>query len=176
MGFFVSVGEKPRLDFDWFKDLLKENSGERVMSFTIAAMAVMGLLLFATYTAYGLAVWPIAILRGPTVTTSNNGNGRRPIRRESSSIANSNGADTNASTQLIRSKYSLRSNSNLNQTTNNNSNSQEIGGTRAGTCFRNSRRSFVTAFRKISRPFAVLLGIVYLVMSILLALSIFLTA
>lgn len=49
----------------WISDLLDaEHSGLNAMSFTIACLTVLGVLLWVPYTAYGMAAMPFAWLRG----------------------------------------------------------------------------------------------------------------
>ncbi|RKP18804.1 hypothetical protein ROZALSC1DRAFT_29552 [Rozella allomycis CSF55] len=62
-GYFISVGEKPQLEFDWFKNIVIENGGQKIMSFLIAVMASAGVLVYVFYTSIGLASLPMSIIR-----------------------------------------------------------------------------------------------------------------
>jgi hypothetical protein len=64
LGYFLSAGGKPVLEFDWFKDLLVQNGGMRVLGFIIAVMAAMGMLNYFFYTAYGFSSLSIGMIRG----------------------------------------------------------------------------------------------------------------
>ncbi|KAF7728493.1 hypothetical protein EC973_006046 [Apophysomyces ossiformis] len=55
---------KPRLDLDWFKKLLTESNGEKAASFVIASLFLLGLLVFTAYTAPGLSILPLNMIKG----------------------------------------------------------------------------------------------------------------
>ncbi|KAI9684583.1 MAG: hypothetical protein M1822_005671 [Bathelium mastoideum] len=66
IGFFVpaarSLKGKP-LDLDYFKHLLSENRGERAISFAIGLLTLIGTVLYCLYTATGLALLPVAMIK-----------------------------------------------------------------------------------------------------------------
>jgi hypothetical protein len=188
IGFFVSVGEKPKLDFDWFKDLLLESNGEKIMSFVIATMAILGLVLYSSYTAYGLALWPIYMIRTallPSVDAMDPGSGDAPMssvrassRRGYNDAGGSirSGADTNASTRQLRSKYSLVSSANTEALPDSTGSHGSISNTRPFFDFSAMKRNCSMCLFTFSKPFRIIFGSFYLILSILLVLSILMTA
>ncbi|GAB7363561.1 hypothetical protein MBLNU230_g3828t1 [Neophaeotheca triangularis] len=66
VGFFVPVARKARdehRDLDYFKDLLRENHGERALTFGIGVLLTIGTFLYCLYTAPGLALLPLALIK-----------------------------------------------------------------------------------------------------------------
>ncbi|KAF2764796.1 hypothetical protein EJ03DRAFT_301433 [Teratosphaeria nubilosa] len=66
VGFFVPVAKKARdehRDLDYFKDLLTENHGERALTFSIGILITIGTILYCLYTAPGLALLPLALIK-----------------------------------------------------------------------------------------------------------------
>lgn len=49
-GIFISAGEKPKIDFDWFKKILSENIGDRIFVFLIGILGILGMLVYVSYT------------------------------------------------------------------------------------------------------------------------------
>ncbi|KAF2739181.1 hypothetical protein EJ04DRAFT_484669 [Polyplosphaeria fusca] len=67
VGFFVPFAKQAkhdnRLDLDYFKHLLKENHGERALSFALGLLMLVGTLIYALYTGAGLALLPVALIK-----------------------------------------------------------------------------------------------------------------
>ncbi|KAK5128618.1 hypothetical protein LTR08_004047 [Meristemomyces frigidus] len=66
IGFFIPVAKKARdehRDLDYFKDLLTENHGERALTFSIGILITIGTILYCIYTAPGLALLPLALIK-----------------------------------------------------------------------------------------------------------------
>ena len=66
VGFFIPVARKEQgknLDFDFFKDLLRENHGERALTFAIGLLMTIGTLLYCLYTAPGMALLPLSLIK-----------------------------------------------------------------------------------------------------------------
>ncbi|KAK4628992.1 putative lysosomal cobalamin transporter [Fulvia fulva] len=66
VGFFVPVAKKARdehKDLDYFKDLLTENHGERALTFSIGVLMLVGTILYCLYTAPGLALLPVSLIK-----------------------------------------------------------------------------------------------------------------
>ncbi|KAI7280265.1 putative lysosomal cobalamin [Hortaea werneckii] len=66
VGFFVPVAKKARdehRDLDYFKDLLTENHGERALTFSIGVLITAGTVLYCLYTAPGLALLPLTLIK-----------------------------------------------------------------------------------------------------------------
>ncbi|PNS20444.1 hypothetical protein CAC42_5894 [Sphaceloma murrayae] len=66
VGFFIPVaqhrGDK-NLDLDFFKHLLLKNHGERALTFAIGVLITIGTLLYCVYTAPGLALLPLTLIK-----------------------------------------------------------------------------------------------------------------
>jgi LMBR1 domain-containing protein 1 len=66
--FFVKPGDKPTSPgnaTDWAKNIIdSQNVPEASISFAIACLTVLGYLSWITYTAYGLSAFPIGIIKG----------------------------------------------------------------------------------------------------------------
>ncbi|PHH63057.1 hypothetical protein CDD81_6302 [Ophiocordyceps australis] len=65
LGFFVpAAGDSSRADWDldYFKHLIAQNHGEKALSFAIGLLATLGILLYVVYTGAGLAFMPISLI------------------------------------------------------------------------------------------------------------------
>ncbi|KAJ3025079.1 hypothetical protein HDV00_000364, partial [Rhizophlyctis rosea] len=62
-GLLVRFRDVPDTDLDWYRRLITANGGERAMIFVIAVLILIGMLVYVTYTAYGLSAVPVGILR-----------------------------------------------------------------------------------------------------------------
>ncbi|KAF2146969.1 uncharacterized protein K452DRAFT_323994 [Aplosporella prunicola CBS 121167] len=67
VGFFVPVAKNTRhsknMDLDYFKNLLAENHGERALTFALGLLMTLGTLVYILYTASGLALLPVAMIK-----------------------------------------------------------------------------------------------------------------
>ncbi|KAF2085679.1 putative lysosomal cobalamin transporter [Saccharata proteae CBS 121410] len=67
VGFFVPVARNARhekhMDLDYFKNLLSENHGERALTFALGLLITLGTLIYVLYTASGLALLPVAMIK-----------------------------------------------------------------------------------------------------------------
>ncbi|KAF2154839.1 hypothetical protein K461DRAFT_276003 [Myriangium duriaei CBS 260.36] len=66
VGFFVPISQEKRdsnLDLDFFKDLLLKNHGERALTFAIGVLITIGTVLYCLYTAPGLALLPLTLIK-----------------------------------------------------------------------------------------------------------------
>ncbi|KAF2403973.1 putative lysosomal cobalamin transporter [Trichodelitschia bisporula] len=67
VGFFIPFGKGMRngkhMDLDYFKKLLSENHGERALTFSLGLLVVVGTFLYVIYTASGLALLPVAMIK-----------------------------------------------------------------------------------------------------------------
>ncbi|MCJ1478714.1 hypothetical protein MMC13_007397 [Lambiella insularis] len=80
IGFFVPVANDRKgghYDLDYFKHLLKgENRGERSLTFSLGLLMTIGTLIYVLYTAAGLALLPVAMIKSapaisaPTLTAT----------------------------------------------------------------------------------------------------------
>ncbi|MCJ1395285.1 hypothetical protein MMC18_008169 [Xylographa bjoerkii] len=79
VGFFVPVARDRsggHYDLDFFKNLLTENHGERSLTFSLGLLMTIGTLIYVLYTAAGLALLPVALIKSapaisaPTLTAT----------------------------------------------------------------------------------------------------------
>ncbi len=66
VGFFVPIAgnkDAPHMDLDYFKRLLVENHGERALTFALGLLTSLGMLLYIVYTAPGLALLPVKLIK-----------------------------------------------------------------------------------------------------------------
>ncbi|KAM4067293.1 LMBR1-like membrane protein [Hirsutella rhossiliensis] len=66
LGFFVpAAGDASRAhwDLDYFKDLVSQNHGEKALTFALGLLMTLGTLLYVVYTGAGLALMPISFIR-----------------------------------------------------------------------------------------------------------------
>ncbi|KAJ8066041.1 hypothetical protein OCU04_005134 [Sclerotinia nivalis] len=65
VGFFVPVarGGGSDMDLDYFKRLLAENHGERALTFALGLLISLGTLLYILYTSVGLALLPMSFIK-----------------------------------------------------------------------------------------------------------------
>lgn len=67
VGFLVpAAGGNPgggHLDLDYFRRLLAENSGEKALTFSVGLLMTIGTLLYVLYTGAGMALLPISLIK-----------------------------------------------------------------------------------------------------------------
>ncbi|KAL8907160.1 MAG: hypothetical protein Q9207_001582 [Kuettlingeria erythrocarpa] len=79
VGFFVPVARDrsgAHYGFEYFKRILEENHGERALTFALGLLITLGILIYVLYTAAGLALLPVALIKSapaisaPTLTAN----------------------------------------------------------------------------------------------------------
>lgn len=67
VGFFIPVAAQrtghEHYDLDYFRRLLLENRGERALTFIVGVLLCLGTVLYAVYTAPGLALFPVSLIK-----------------------------------------------------------------------------------------------------------------
>ncbi|KAF7559017.1 hypothetical protein G7046_g5144 [Stylonectria norvegica] len=66
LGFFVPAAgdtKKDHWDLDYFKKLIAQNHGEKALTFALGLLMTIGTLLYVIYTASGLALLPISFIK-----------------------------------------------------------------------------------------------------------------
>ena len=66
LGFFVPAAgdsSKAHWDLDYFKKLVSQNHGEKALTFALGLLVTIGTLLYVVYTGAGLALFPISMIR-----------------------------------------------------------------------------------------------------------------
>ncbi|KAK2741030.1 hypothetical protein FQN57_005766 [Myotisia sp. PD_48] len=73
VGFFVPVvknRDNIGFDLDYFKKLLTENHGERALTFALGLLMTIGVLIYVLYVSTGLALLPLAFIKSaPSVSS-----------------------------------------------------------------------------------------------------------
>ncbi|CAB4422786.1 unnamed protein product [Rhizophagus irregularis] len=69
-GFVLRPTEKAPIDLDFFKKLLSSSLGENSISFVISILMVLGMVVFICYTAPGLSLLPIGMIKGTSKINS----------------------------------------------------------------------------------------------------------
>ncbi|KAL1932435.1 hypothetical protein VTP01DRAFT_8113 [Rhizomucor pusillus] len=165
-GLFVKPSQRPpKLDLDWLEKLLMESNGEKSISFVIACLFFLGMLVFIVYTAPGLSILPFNMIKG-----------RRKIEAENEDV-DTRLAVVRERQRAIQSKYA-GSNKLLTERDQRNlenlEDEERILQRRLRT-IQEDRASIWQRIITILRPFEVLFGILLLVLTLVVAASIFLT-
>ncbi|RDA91530.1 hypothetical protein CP533_4336 [Ophiocordyceps camponoti-saundersi (nom. inval.)] len=66
LGFFVPPAGDSReahWDLDYFKRLVAQNNGEKALTFTLGLLMTLGTLLYVVYTGAGLALMPVSLIK-----------------------------------------------------------------------------------------------------------------
>jgi LMBR1 domain-containing protein 1 len=66
IGFFVPAAGRNsgnRWDLDYYKHLLEEHRGEKALTFALGLLITLGTILYAIYTAAGLALLPVSFIK-----------------------------------------------------------------------------------------------------------------
>lgn len=123
VGFFVPIAankDEPTTDLDYFRRLLAENHGERALTFALGLLTSLGVLLYILYTAPGLALLPVKLIKSApslsapqlyeTTTTALAANRERQRQLEARSAGRPNGLpakDARELSGLIREERTL---------------------------------------------------------------------
>ncbi|CAO3656079.1 unnamed protein product [Mucor hiemalis] len=163
-GLFLKPTTKaPKIDLDWFKKLLTDSNGEKAITFVVACLILLGMLVFIGYTAPGLSLLPISLIKG-----------RKHIDAENEDVENRLTA-TKERQRAIRSKHSGRNIPHREQKELDDLEDLERILTRRLKAIQQDRASIITRLFLFLRPFEFILGIGLLCTSLVLVVSIFLT-
>ncbi|KAF8536220.1 hypothetical protein BDD12DRAFT_749346 [Trichophaea hybrida] len=173
VGLFVPVAKemKGHLDLDYFKKLLMENNGERALTFITGVLMCFGTVLFVLYTAPGLALTPLVLIKSIPSSSlpswSAETNEALAVNRERQRALEAHhqsrgvrptSKDRRELEALQREERTLVRRQRI---------SEEI---------RSSRSKFYRKLEAIGRPFKILLGILILTVSLLIFSSMLITA
>ncbi|RHZ75069.1 hypothetical protein Glove_217g23 [Diversispora epigaea] len=170
-GILIQPQEKIPIDLDFFKNLLSGSIGERSISFVMAVLMVLGMTVFITYTAPGLSLLPVKLIVG-----------MRKFKSDSTQKKISDLLNINLEKQrVIRAKYSNVNNNMMSRV-----DTKQLDKLKTEErILRRTLREFdvpETGMRYIwnkilfiFRPFEFIGGIILLILTIVLMLSMFLT-
>ncbi|KAI8330549.1 hypothetical protein BD560DRAFT_341788 [Blakeslea trispora] len=163
-GLFLKPTTKtPKIDLDWFKKLLTDSNGEKAISFVVASLVLLGMLVFITYTASGLSLLPIRMIKGC-----------QGIDAEIEDVENRLTA-TKERQRVLKSRYSNRSIPAREQRELEELEDQERILARRLRTIQQDKTSFWQKTLSYLRPFEFLLGLFLLCVTLVLIVSIFLT-
>jgi len=160
----VQPAEKPTKDNakQWIINLVKTTPPEAAVSFAIASLTTIGFVSWISYTAYGLTAFPIGIIRG-----------RKGVTEDASDLQ-SDLESTREKKRKLKSKYlGGKRISRKDESTLNLLDRKEKVLSRQGQRL-NNKSCWRTCYT-IMKPFLFLFGIVFLLVSILIWVSILLT-
>ncbi|KAK5940719.1 hypothetical protein PMZ80_007136 [Knufia obscura] len=124
VGFFVPIATNRKgahFDLDFFKSLLSEGRGERALTFALGLLITIGIILYCFYTAAGLALLPITLIKSapsisaPALTASTDAqlesNRERQRQLEGRALGNPDGLSSKDQRELdalVREERTLR--------------------------------------------------------------------
>ncbi|KAI9360639.1 hypothetical protein BD770DRAFT_341643 [Pilaira anomala] len=163
-GLFLKPSTKvPKIDLDWFKKLLTDSNGEKAITFVVACLILLGMLVFIGYTAPGLSLLPISLIKG-----------RKGIDAENEDVENRLAA-TKERLRVLRSRYIGRTMPNKDQRALEDLEDEERILSRRLKAIQLDKSSLFSKILMFLRPFEFLLGIFLLCVTLVLVVSIFLT-
>lgn len=173
-GMFAPVARqmKGHLDLDYFKKLMMENNGERALTFIVGLLLCVGTVLFVLYTAPGLALTPMVLIKSiPSISVTSATaatNDALAINRERQRVleAQYQGRGERPSSKDRRELEALQREERT-----------LVRRQRVAEELRASRTTtFYSKLEAIGRPFKILFGVIILVISILIFVSMLVTA
>ncbi|KAJ8661173.1 hypothetical protein O0I10_002921 [Lichtheimia ornata] len=165
-GLFVKPSHRPpKLDLDWLEKLLTESNGEKSLSFLVACLFFLGMVVFVVYTAPGLSILPFNLIKG-----------RRRIEAETEDVDNSLAVNRERQRE-IQAHYAGTNKpiSSRDQRELDNLDDEERILTRRMRTIQEDQASIFHRILRALRPFEVIIGLLLLVLTLVLVASIFLT-
>ncbi|KAG2208519.1 hypothetical protein INT47_010215 [Mucor saturninus] len=163
-GLFLKPTTKtPKIDLDWFRKLLTDSNGEKAITFVIACLILLGMLVFIGYTAPGLSLLPISLIKG-----------RKGIDAEQEDVENRVAANKERQ-RVIRSRYIGRNMPKTEADVLDSLEDEERVLSRRLRAILVDKTSLSTKIIMYLRPFEFLLGMFLLCVTLVLVVSIFLT-
>ncbi|KAI9258776.1 hypothetical protein BDA99DRAFT_514103 [Phascolomyces articulosus] len=165
-GLFVKPSSRPpKLDLDWLEKLLTESNGEKSISFVVACLIVLGMLVFIGYTAPGLALLPMNMIKG-----------RRRLEAENEDVDNRLAVNRERQRE-IQSRYTGTNKpiSARDQRELDNLDDEERILTRRLRTIQEDQSGLWQRIIKVFRPFEILIGFLLLALTLVVIASIFLT-
>ncbi|CDS05322.1 hypothetical protein LRAMOSA07851 [Lichtheimia ramosa] len=165
-GLFVKPSHRPpKLDLDWLEKLLTESNGEKSLSFLVACLFFLGMVVFVVYTAPGLSILPFNMIKG-----------RRRIEAETEDVDNSLAVNRERQRE-IQAHYAGTNKpiSGRDQRELDNLDDEERILTRRMRTIQEDQASIFHRILRALRPFEVIIGLLLLLLTLVLVASIFLT-
>ncbi|KAF3938491.1 hypothetical protein ABW19_dt0205426 [Dactylella cylindrospora] len=169
VGFFVPVAAqrsgKEHYDLDFFKRLLLENRGERALTFIVGVLLCIGTVLYVTYTAPGLALFPVSLIKSIpaiSITSAEEARDALALNRERQRIIEAKNAGGNGLN--AKDKRDLEALQREERTL-----------TRKQRLAEEGKNKWWLKVQAALRPFKLLLGLLLLGISVLLATSMLIT-
>ncbi|CAO3678345.1 unnamed protein product [Rhizopus stolonifer] len=163
-GLFLKPTTKPpKIDLDWFKKLLTENYGEKSISFILACLIFLGMLVFIGYTAPGLSLLPMDLIKG-----------RKGLEEEGENVENML-IVAKERQRAIRIRYGNKSLPTKEQNELERLVDEERVLSRRQKNIQQSKQSTFHKISSIFRPFKFILGVTLLCITLVIVVSIFMT-
>lgn len=171
VGIFVPLKEIPKVngtEWDHFKNIFEELKGTRfedVISFAISVLTMIGMLCLILYTGYGLSAWPMDLIKG-----------RRSTVKELADITE-NRSHFEAQINAIKAKYSSgrRNMSRRDRRRLEDMEEKvEVMSRREGF-LQATEKSLLYRCRMVFRPFQIVFGVFFILITLLIFLSLLLT-
>ncbi|ORX62224.1 hypothetical protein DM01DRAFT_345981 [Hesseltinella vesiculosa] len=155
----------PEWDLDWFKAILQETMAEKTLTFVVACLGVMGMFIFVGYTAPGLSLLPIAMIKGKRglEEEEEDVNDQLVVIREHQRILQSKYSGTNK----VMTTHDYRSMENLED--------QERILLRRRQSIEEDQRGLWKRISRFFRPLEAAIGTLGLILSLVIVFSMFLT-
>ncbi|KAK3752742.1 hypothetical protein QZH41_018721 [Actinostola sp. cb2023] len=170
VGAFAPLKQPPKNITQWdqklifLKDELGANKGETALSLLIGFLALIGMMIMITYTAYGMTALPFAMLKG-----------FKGARKEHENVSERL-EENKERARMIRAKYMAgRSINGRDRRTLSRLESEEHTLIRQERRLENAQLGWLNKCLKCCRPFEVVFGIFYLLFALLLVVSLFIT-
>lgn len=161
--FLKPTSKPPKIDLDWFKKLLTENYGEKTISFILATLILLGMLVFIGYTAPGLSLLPIDMIKG-----------KKGLEEEGEDVENRLIASRERQ-RAIKVKYGNKSVPVKEQRELDRLEDEERILSRRLTSIQQYKSSTIYKVFYIVRPFEIILGVILLCTTLVITVSIFMT-
>eukprot|EP00128_Syssomonas_multiformis_P016353 Colp12_sorted_trinity150504_noHs@9730 len=163
IGVFVRPSGPPTDDkLDFIKEVLTENRGENALSFVVGILTLLGLILWVVYTAVGLFGLPIGMIKGTSLSTQ----GRE--LSVATGLRNARENSERARTQRTRGKNDYRRIATAED--------RERTLAREERIINEVQSNWIYKVIAFLRPFQVLFGLAFLIVSLFLVVSFFITS
>ncbi|KAI9289074.1 LMBR1-like membrane protein-domain-containing protein [Umbelopsis sp. AD052] len=165
MGLFMRQAEHqhPHMDLDWFKHLLSASNGEKALTFVLACLLLLGMLVFISYTAPGLSILPFSMIKG-----------RRRLETEEVDV-DARLSECREQQRAIKLKSSPESLSAKDLRRLENLEDEERILLRRRRGIEEEEHSIWQRVLKVARPFEFVIGLVLLALTLVIVVSMFLT-
>ncbi|KAI9254738.1 hypothetical protein EDC94DRAFT_618290 [Helicostylum pulchrum] len=157
----------PHIDLEWFKNLLTESNGAKAFWFVVACLFLPGMVVFIVYTAPGLSILPFYLIKGKSKIDAEYDeiHHRLALVRERQQLIESK---YSGSDELPLDAHDYRTLENLND--------EERILVRRLNGIEQDKANFLQRLVKLCKPFKVLIGVILIICTMLVMVSILMTS